>query len=62
MMDEDKVSFRELMEAKLELMQLQINQLSERLDKVISNLKWVLGIMVPIATVILQQLADKYLS
>lgn len=61
-MDEDKVSFRELMEAKLELMQLQINQLSERLDKVISNLKWVLGIMVPILTVILQQLADKYLS
>lgn len=61
-MDEEKVSFRELMEAKLELMQLQINQLSERLDKVINNLKWVLGILVPILTVILQQLADKYLS
>lgn len=60
-MDDDKVTFRELMEAKLELMQLQINQLSERFDRVISNLKWILGIMVPVLTVILQQLTDKYL-
>jgi hypothetical protein len=54
----DEETFKELMEAKLALMQLQINQLSERLDKVINNLKWVLGLMCPILTVALQKLSD----
>lgn len=54
----DEETFKELMEAKIALMQLQINQLSERLDKVVNNLKWVLGLCVPILTVILQKLSD----
>lgn len=58
----DMDTFKELMEAKLALMQLQITQLTERLDKVISNLKWVLGILVPVATVLLQTLMNKFIE
>lgn len=54
----DEEGFKELMEAKLALMQLQINQLSERMDRVINNLKWVLGLLVPFLTVTLQELRD----
>jgi len=54
----DEEGFKELMEAKLALMQLQINQLSERMDRVINNLKWVLGLLVPFLTVALQELRD----
>lgn len=37
----------------------KLNAINERLDKVINNLKWVLGIMVPVLTVILQTIISK---
>lgn len=47
-------ALKELLEAKLKLIELQIVHTNQRIDGLIAVLKWVIGLVVPILTVILQ--------
>ena len=46
-------TFRELIDLKFANMNLKIDHLSQRVDGLISNLKWVIGVVVPVITVVL---------
>lgn len=50
----DVDALKEVLETKLKLIELQIVHTNQRIDGLIAVLKWVIGLVVPILTVILQ--------
>jgi hypothetical protein len=55
-------ALRETIKLQLELIQLQIQHTNQRIDGLISVLKWVIGLVVPILTVILQTAIGEFIK
>lgn len=55
-------TFRELIETKFRIIEIQIDHTNKRLDGLISNLKWIIGVFVPVITVVLNTLITEALN
>lgn len=55
-------SLKELIEKQFEIIDLKIAHTNKRIDGLITNLRWVIGIVVPVLTVILQTVIERIIK